>query len=170
MHQFMVIDLIHDDGYHCRHHPLGPITLRKALLKMDEAKILCLDDEPVGLTIRAAVLRYAGYNVVTALSAEEAFRIFTDEHIDIVISDHLLRGTTGTQVAASMKRIRPDIPILILSGLIDPPEGMEFVDCFLSKMEPPPVLLATVAEMLARREAVINGAAGTRHEANRKAG
>ena len=108
--------------------------------------------------------------MVTALSAEEALQILTDEHIDIVISDHLLRGTTGTQVAASMKRIRPDIPILILSGLTEPPEGMEFADCFLSKLEPPPVLLATVAEMLAQREAVMHDDAATRHEANRKAG
>ena len=112
---------------------------------MNDAGILCLDDEPVGLTLRAAVLRYAEYNVVTALSAEEALQILTDEHIDIVISDHLMRGTTGTQVAASMKQIKPDIPILILSGLTEPPEGMEFADCFLSKLEPPPVLLATVA-------------------------
>lgn len=120
---------------------------------MNNAGILCLDDEPVGLTLRATVLRYAGYNVVTALSAEEALRILTDEHIDIVISDHLMRGTTGTQVAASMKQIKPDIPILILSGLTEPPEGMEFADCFLSKLEPPPVLLATVANLLAQREA-----------------
>jgi CheY-like chemotaxis protein len=137
---------------------------------MNNAGILCLDDEPVGLAIRAAVLRYAGYTVFAASSAEEALQVLTHEHIDIVISDHLLRGTTGTQVAASMKLIRPDIPILILSGLTEPPQGMEFADCFLSKLEPPPLLLATVAELLARREAVMHDAAATRDEATRKVG
>jgi CheY-like chemotaxis protein len=120
---------------------------------MDAPKILCLDDEPVGLVIRAAVLQLAGYTVFAASTAEEAVQILADRHIDLVISDHLLRGTTGTQVAESMKRIRPDVPILILSGLIDPPEGMEYADCFLSKLEPPPVLLATIANLLAQREA-----------------
>lgn len=129
---------------------------------MNDAKILCLDDEPVGLEIRATVLRYAGYIVFAASSAEEALHILADEHIDIVINDYLLQGTTGTRVAASMKEIRPDIPILILSGLIDPPEGMESADCFLSKCEPPPVFLATVAGLLAQRDAAMHGAAATR--------
>jgi CheY-like chemotaxis protein len=129
---------------------------------MNDARILCLDDELVGLTIRATVLQYAGYKVFAASSAEEALQILTDQHIDIVISDHLLRGTTGTQVAASMKRIRPDIPVLILSGLTEPPEGMEYADCFLSKLEPPPVLLATVANLLAQRGAVMHDIAASR--------
>jgi CheY-like chemotaxis protein len=119
---------------------------------MNGAKILCLDDEPVGLTIRAAVLRYAGYKVFTASSDTEALRILADQPIDIVINDYLLEGITGTEVAASMKQIRPNIPILILSGVTDIPEGMEFADCFLCKLEPPPVLLATVANLLAQRE------------------
>lgn len=121
-----------------------------------ETKILCLDDERVGLTIRAAVLRHAGYTVLSATSAEEALQILADEPVDVVISDHLLRGTTGTQVAVSMKQIRPNTPILILSGLTEAPEGMEYADVFLSKLEPPPVLLATVARLLARENTASN--------------
>ena len=98
------------------------------------ATILCLDDEPIGLAVRATVLRYAGYTVFAASSAEEALQILADRHIDLVINDYLLRGTTGTQVAASMKKIKPDIPVLILSGLIEIPEGMELADSFLSKL------------------------------------
>jgi CheY-like chemotaxis protein len=135
---------------------------------MNEARILCLDDEPFGLDLRAAVLRIAGYTVFAASSAEEAFQILAGQHIDIVISDYLLQGTTGTQVAASMKEIKPNIPILILSGLVELPEGMEFADYFLSKVEPPPVLLATVADLLARRGAVMHETAATGHEASRR--
>jgi len=123
------------------------------------ATILCLDDEPVGLEIRAMVLRITGYTVFAASSAEEALQILADHHIDLVINDYLLPGTTGTQVAASMKEIRPDIPILILSGLINLPDGIESADCFLSKCEPPAVLLATIAELLAKPEAVVYEAA-----------
>ena len=69
-----------------------------------------------------------------------------------------------------MKQIRPDVPVLILSGVIELPEGIEFADFFLSKLEPPPVLLATVAGLLAQREAVMHDDTATRHEAIRKAG
>ncbi len=129
---------------------------------MNDAKILCLDDEPVGLEIRAMVLRFTGYTVFAASSAEDALQILADHHIDLVISDYLLQGTTGTGVAASMKEIRPDIPVLILSGLIDLPEGIESADYFLSKCEPPPVFLATVANLLAQRDAAKHDAATTR--------
>lgn len=134
---------------------------------MNDARILCLDDDLVGLGLRATVLRITGYTVFTASSAEEALHILADQHIDLVISDYLLQGTTGTQVAASMKHIKPHIPILILSGLIELPEGMAFADFFLSKVEPPPVLLATVAELLAQRGAVMHDAAANRGEASR---
>ena len=116
------------------------------------ATILCVDDESNGLAIRATLLRYAGYTVFTASSAVEALRIFVNQPIDIAINDFLLEGITGTQVAASMKEIHPDIPVIILSGLIEIPDGMEFADVFLSKLEPFPVLLATIAELLAQRE------------------
>jgi CheY-like chemotaxis protein len=116
---------------------------------MNLARILCLDDEPVGLAIRATVLQRAGYTVCAASSAEEALQILTARHIDLVISDHLLRGTTGTRVAEAMKQIKPEIAVLILSGLTEAPEGMEFADFFLCKLEPPPVFLATVANLLA---------------------
>ncbi len=131
---------------------------------MNKSTILCLDDEAVALAIRAAVLRYAGYAVLEASSAEEALPLLADRHVDLVISDYLLPGTTGTQVAASMKQIRPHVPILILSGLIDVPEGMEFADRFLSKLEAPPVLLATVAELLAQRGAVMHDVAALGHQ------
>jgi len=136
---------------------------------MTQTTILCIDDEAVGLAVRAAVLRYSGYTVFAASSAVEAFQILADQHIDIVISDQLLKGTTGTRVAASMKEIRPDIPILILSGLTELPEDMEFADFFLSKCESPPVLLATIAELLAQRGEVMHNAAASGNEAIPKA-
>ena len=115
--------------------------------------ILCLDDEPQGLTIRKAVLEQAGYTVHTATFPDEALRLFGTERIELVISDHLLHGTTGTRVALLMKLMNPKIPILILSGLTETPEGIEFADSFLCKLEPPPVLLATVARLLEGKKA-----------------
>ncbi len=137
---------------------------------MSDSTILCIDDEAVGLAIRAAVLRYAGFTVFAASSAEDALQILSEQDIDIVVSDYLLRGTTGTQVAASIKQIRPGIPVIILSGIVERPEGMEFADLFLSKLEQPPVLLAAIDELLARRAAVMQDAASTEYADFRKIG
>ena len=139
-------------------HGVGECGERHLLMK---ATILCIDDEAVGLAIRAQVLRSAGYTVFEALSGEEALHILADQRIEIVISDYLLGGCTGTQVAVSMKKMRPEIPVIILSGVIELPEDMESADLFLSKLEPPAVLLATVADLLARRNTVMRAAAAT---------
>jgi DNA-binding response OmpR family regulator len=112
------------------------------------ARILCLDDDPLSLATRKALLELAGHGVIGISSAEEALQLFSSEHVDLVITDHLLSGTLGTHVAESMKRLKPEVPILIISGLTEPPEKMEFADGFLCKLEPPPVLLATVVKLL----------------------
>jgi CheY-like chemotaxis protein len=112
------------------------------------ARVLCIDDEPSGLAVRRAVLEQSGYVVRTAASGDEALQILCAERIDVIISDHLLQGTTGTRVAIFMKLLHPDIPVLILSGLTESPEDMEFADAFLCKLERPPVLLSMIAKLL----------------------
>src|SRR5512146_3135266 len=74
--------------------------------------VLCVDDEASGLLIRKTLLEAAGYLVLSALSSEEALRIFQANWIDVVVSDHLLRGDTGTAMARLMKLAKPEVPIL----------------------------------------------------------
>jgi CheY-like chemotaxis protein len=74
--------------------------------------------------------------------------------VDLVISDHYLRGTTGGKVAARIKQIVPHVPVLVVSGAFKHElagESLDGADRFLSKAEGPDALLATVAEMIARR-------------------
>jgi len=112
------------------------------------ARVLCIDDEPQGLAVRKAILEQSGYIVHAAASGDEARQFLVTEHFDLVISDHLLKETTGTRVSILVKLLHPGIPILILSGLDEAPEGMEFANGYLCKLEPPPVFLATVAKLL----------------------
>jgi len=70
--------------------------------------------------------------------------------VELVVADHFLGGKTGTEIAKEMKALKPDVPILIFSGAIDRPEGLEFADEFLMKCETPEVLLHTVARLLAK--------------------
>ena len=76
--------------------------------------ILCVDDEADALLVRKAVLKSAGYEVVTALTAGDALAILRSSDIDLVITDHLLPGVTGIEMARQIKSAKPYLPILLL--------------------------------------------------------
>jgi|SRR6266550_6650617 len=121
------------------------------------AVILLIDDQATPLECRTLLLRGEGYSVLTASSAEEGLKIFRENHIDLVMADHLLGSIRGTEVAAEMKRDKPDIPVIIYSGVIEMPEGAECADLFLSKTEPVVVMLQQISDTLKRRKAAVSG-------------
>jgi CheY-like chemotaxis protein len=110
--------------------------------------LLCIDDNETALKIRKMVLEMAGHSVVTAIDAESAMQVFTTTRVDMVISDHLLQGKTGTELAAEMRRLKPRIPIVIMSGVVQEPEGMEHADLFICKGEAPAVCLKKISDLL----------------------
>lgn len=112
--------------------------------------ILCIDDDNVAVYVRKLLLEQAGFHVSVASTAEEGLEIFKSEQIDLVLSDHFLQGQAGTEIAATMKKLNPEIPIVILSGAVEMPPGIEHADLFLSKLEPPPVLLSSIRQLLQR--------------------
>jgi PAS domain S-box-containing protein len=114
------------------------------------ARILCIDDEPAALRLRAQILQHAGYTVTTASTGPEALAKFRGEQFDLVVSDHVLGRGTGTQLAQDLRQIKPDIPILILSGTSEIPADIQNADAFLSKLEGPKVFLEKVVELLAK--------------------
>jgi CheY-like chemotaxis protein len=83
--------------------------------------ILCIDDEALGLQIRQAVLERAGYRVLTAVNGESGIALFHNNTIDAVLLDYLMPGMDGGEVAAAMRSIRPDVPILLHSACVDLP-------------------------------------------------
>jgi DNA-binding response OmpR family regulator len=110
--------------------------------------ILCIDDEPTILTLRQTLLSIAGYQVLTATDGESALRIFTDNHVDLVITDQLLPGRTGGQIASEMKRLKPKVPIILYTGLQSLPPGSEHADVILVKGINPPEFLAAIAKLV----------------------
>ncbi len=111
--------------------------------------ILCIDDAEVALRVRKLLLGSAGYNVLTASSGEDGLELFKQNPIELVIADHFLSGKSGTEIAREMKELKPEVPILIISGASEKPDGIEFTDGFLSKCEAPEILLDAIARLLA---------------------
>src|ERR1700727_505143 len=93
-------------------------TLQMQHLNAHPVRVLLLDDEPINLHLRTAILRLDGYHWIPASTIEEATELFNN--IDIAVLDyHLGAGQFGTEVAALLRRRRPHVPIIILSATID---------------------------------------------------
>jgi CheY-like chemotaxis protein len=112
--------------------------------------ILCVDDEPTGLTARRLLLSIAGYTALAANSGHAALKLFRCNHVDLVITDHLLPDLTGAELTSEMKRLKPEVRIVLLTGLIDLPPGYETVDLVLTKGITPPQFLSEIAKLVAK--------------------
>lgn len=81
-------------------------------------RVLLLDDRDENLLLRSAILRQKGYQVVASSSIEEAQSKLHD--IDIAVLDyHLGAGKFGTDVAHTLRHLRPEVPIIILSATLE---------------------------------------------------
>jgi DNA-binding response OmpR family regulator len=113
--------------------------------------ILCVDDDPISLKIRAKMLSLDGYDVLTASDADTAMELFLKHPISLVITDHLLPGRSGAVLAAAMKSSNPNVPIIILSGLPEFPAEALVADLFLTKGMAPERFLAEVSNLVHKR-------------------
>jgi|SRR6516164_9984199 CheY-like chemotaxis protein len=114
----------------------------------DKPVILCIDDEEVPLKLRRMVLEKAGYDVVTACSGIQALEIVDSHHIDLVLSDQLMPGFKGTELARQIKAVMPEVPFILLSGVNEVPPDADCADLFLSKLVGPRVLCETLQHIL----------------------
>lgn len=79
--------------------------------------ILVLEDSAEVHKLIQGALTPLGYALLTASTAEEAMRQFKDKPaIDLFIADVQMPGLTGPQVAAILRRTRPDLSVLYISG------------------------------------------------------
>ncbi|WP_404337332.1 PAS domain-containing protein [Sphingomonas sp. MMS12-HWE2-04] len=79
-------------------------------------RILLVDDEASVRTATGELLRDLGYEVVEASNAREALDYLDRENVDFLVSDHLMPGMNGTELARVVRTRRPDLPVLIVSG------------------------------------------------------
>ena len=110
--------------------------------------ILCVEDNKAYLGLRKAVLEKEGYLVLAASTGSEALSILRRQPVCLVLSDHMLRGTTGVALATRMKKMKPRIPVVLYSGRA--PEAMGEVDCFISKNESVASFLSIISSLVKR--------------------
>jgi two-component system, cell cycle sensor histidine kinase and response regulator CckA len=125
---------------------------------IDVQTILVLDDEPVVLRVITAVLQREGYVVLESQTASEVQRLATEYagQIDLLIADHELPNTTGRAVADAIRRVRPRIRFLEISGhnkvQLEDEGELTSESAFLQKPFSPGKLLEAVRETLNARD------------------
>ena len=115
-----------------------------------KAVILCVDDEPNSLVLRKLVLQKAGYEVVTADSALCALDVLASRQIDLVLSDQLMPGQTGTQLARQIKDKWPSLPVILISGVNEIPPDAAIADLFMSKVDGPVMMCQNINDVLVK--------------------
>ena len=116
---------------------------------MNSPTILCIDDYETSLGGWCLYLQGVGYSVITAQTAQEGLQLFAVSPVDLVLLDYDLPDSNGNEAAATMKRIKPDVQILMFSGVPHVPENARRnVDAFLQKGQSPAVILDKIRELL----------------------
>ena len=117
---------------------------------MSRPVILCIDDEDLGLEIRKMVLEREGFSVLTAKDGVSGLSLFdTEQQIDAVVVDYAMPGMDGGQVAAILRKRKPDIPILMLSAYVAlPEEVMRVVSVSATKGDGAFTLVEKLKELL----------------------
>ncbi|HJT72326.1 MAG TPA: response regulator [Terriglobales bacterium] len=112
---------------------------------MSSGKVLCIDDDELGLMVRRLTLEAEGFEVATAANGAKGLELLAASPFDVVLLDHSMPGMNGGEVAQQIRSNYPGIPIVFLSAYITlPEEHLELVDAYITKGDSTEALLATI--------------------------
>jgi CheY-like chemotaxis protein len=96
---------------------IRPAAPEAARVASKRATALLVDDEELVRISTADMLADLGYAVVEAASAEEAMRLFEEgKRFDLLLTDHLMPGMSGEDLARAVRNAHPEVRVLLVSG------------------------------------------------------
>ena len=78
--------------------------------------VLFIDDEKTVLEVGSLMLQKLGYNVLAASNGHKAIKILKENEVAFVILDMLMPGMNGYEIYHQLKKIQPEVKILLASG------------------------------------------------------
>ena len=119
--------------------------------------VLYVEDDEMLLLLTETILQENGYNVIPMPNGNEALKYFWQnrESIDLVLTDQVMPGLSGVELAAEIRSIDSEVPIILASGKREQVNS-ECFDASLVKPIDKEILTATVRNVLdGRREATL---------------
>jgi DNA-binding NtrC family response regulator len=120
---------------------------------MHTKTILLVDDNAVQAAVRQAILKRNGYFVIAVLNPARALEQLRNgdflNEINLVITDHIMPGMSGSTFVREVRTLRPQIPVLVISGLEEACAEYEELNVeFRVKPLQPQYLLESVEELV----------------------
>lgn len=118
--------------------------------------ILVVDDEKELANTLSAILRHAGYNALVAYSSAEALEKLRTTAIDLLVSDVVMPGMNGMELAMAADSEHPNLRILLMSGnaatqqIVDDAGTNVRQFELLAKPVPPTQILAHIKSLLSK--------------------
>ena len=107
--------------------------------------LLCIHRDPSQLSL----LQEHGYELVTATNGSDGLRLFMSQPVDAIVLDYQLGLLDGAVVAAEIKKVKPQVPIVMLAEDVElPHDALKSVDALVTKSDGPHLLLASVRSVL----------------------
>lgn len=115
--------------------------------------LLLIDDNAVQAITRQTILKRAGYLVIAALNPGRALEQFRENDfpldVQLVITDHVMPGMNGSDFVRELRKIRPTLPVLVISGMQDAQAEYEGLGVeFRAKPLMPESLLESVQKLV----------------------
>ncbi|HLW88733.1 MAG TPA: response regulator [Terriglobales bacterium] len=105
---------------------------------MSSVKVLCVENHVEYLDALKYMLETAGYEVLSATTGSQALSMLIKQSIQGVLLEYDLPDTTGAAVRAEMKRLKPDVPVLLFAGVgSQTPFLLRFFDSYLRNADKP---------------------------------
>lgn len=113
---------------------------------MKGVKILWVDDEIDLLKVHVLFLEEKGHKVQTAYNGDDALEMIKDEDFDIIFLDENMPGISGIDVLDEIKRIKPHIPIIMITkneeeSIMEEAIGLKINDYLIKPVNPKQIIL-----------------------------
>jgi len=86
---------------------------------MGKAKVLLVDDEKDLILIMGKRIRGWGYDLLEALSGEEAIAAVKGQGPDIIVLDYMMPGMNGVATLKEIRKINTEIPVIMFTAFPD---------------------------------------------------
>lgn len=131
-------------------------SLKRVTVENPKCRILCVDDEDIVLDSFRKILVLDGYSVDTVTTGQEALGLIQSHHYDFVFTDLKMPEMGGQDVTRSVKHLRPDIDVIVITGYATVESAVECMkDGAMDYIQKPfteDELLAMVEKFLHRRK------------------
>jgi two-component system cell cycle sensor histidine kinase/response regulator CckA len=119
---------------------------------MNHGKIFYVDDNPKSRRLLTSVISSSGFEVLSAGDPIEALSRIRKGCFDLFLLDYQMPHLTGSQLAQKLKRTKPDVPVVLISGLAAlPPFELTSVDAHLGRGATLDELLDTMRDLIQSR-------------------